>query len=99
MHRDAVNARLRARRGARITAVTCGGAIAEIADYRVVTAGEERTVVGTVDEDQGTGLRGLRERVRATGGVLVVRSARGCGTMIEASWRDPQDETVTICPS
>ncbi|HEV3259821.1 MAG TPA: crosslink repair DNA glycosylase YcaQ family protein, partial [Gemmataceae bacterium] len=51
LHRDRVNRRLRARKGARLTAVTCGGAIPEIADYRVVTDDEQRTLVGTVDED------------------------------------------------
>ena len=51
LHRDRVNRRLRARKGARLTAITCGGAIPEIADYRVVTDDENRTVVGTLDED------------------------------------------------
>jgi len=50
LHRDAVNRRLRARRGARLTALTCGGAIPDAADYRVVTEGEG-TLVGTVNED------------------------------------------------
>ncbi|MBA2592150.1 MAG: DEAD/DEAH box helicase, partial [Gammaproteobacteria bacterium] len=35
LHRDAVNRRLRPRRGARLIAVTSGGAIPEIADYEV----------------------------------------------------------------
>ncbi len=51
LHRDRVNRRLRARKGARLTAITCGGAIPEIASYRVVTDDENRTMVGTVDED------------------------------------------------
>jgi ATP-dependent Lhr-like helicase len=51
LHRDRVNRRLRARKGARLTAITCGGAIPEIASYRVVLDGEKRTVVGTLDED------------------------------------------------
>jgi ATP-dependent Lhr-like helicase len=51
LHRDRVNRRLRGRKGARLTAITCGGAIPEVADYRVVTGDENRTVVGTVDED------------------------------------------------
>src|SRR5262249_25984191 len=42
---------LRARKGARLTAITCGGAIPEIADYRVVHDDENRTLVGTLDED------------------------------------------------
>jgi len=51
VHRDRVNRRLRARKGARLTAITCGGAIPEIANYRVVTDDESRTLVGTLDED------------------------------------------------
>jgi len=51
VHRDRVNRRLRARKGARLTAITCGGAIPEIASYRVVIDDEKRTQVGTLDED------------------------------------------------
>jgi ATP-dependent Lhr-like helicase len=51
LHRDRVNHRVRPRKAARLTAITCGGAIPEIASYRVVTGDENRTVVGTLDED------------------------------------------------
>ena len=51
LHRDRVHRRLRARKGARLTAITCGGAIPEIANYRVVLDDERRTVVGSLDED------------------------------------------------
>jgi len=50
LHRDAVNRRLRARRGARLTAITCGGAIPDNADYQVVLEPTE-TFIGTVHED------------------------------------------------
>ncbi len=50
LHRDAVNRRVRARRGARITAITSGGAIPETAQYLVVAEPEGATV-GTLDED------------------------------------------------
>jgi ATP-dependent Lhr-like helicase len=50
LHHDQVNHRLRGRRGARLTAITCGGAIPETAQYQVV-AEPEATVVGTLDED------------------------------------------------
>jgi ATP-dependent Lhr-like helicase len=50
VHRDRVNSILRPRRGARLTATTSGGAIPEVADYRVVLEPEE-TLVGTVNED------------------------------------------------
>jgi ATP-dependent Lhr-like helicase len=50
LHRDRVHGRLTARRGARLAALTSGGAIPETADYRVV-ADPDDTVVGTVNED------------------------------------------------
>jgi ATP-dependent Lhr-like helicase len=50
LHRDRVNGVLRARRGARLAAITSGGAIPENALYTVV-AMPEGTVVGTVHED------------------------------------------------
>jgi len=50
VHRDRVNGVLRARRGASITALTSGGAIPELADYRVVVEPDEH-VVGSVFED------------------------------------------------
>ncbi|HWR17957.1 MAG TPA: DEAD/DEAH box helicase [Terriglobales bacterium] len=50
LHWDRVNRRLRARRGARMTAITSGGAIPETALFNVVSMPEGVTV-GTVDED------------------------------------------------
>ncbi len=50
LHRDRVNGVLRGRRGARLVALTSGGAIPETADYKVV-ADPDDTVVGTVNED------------------------------------------------
>jgi ATP-dependent helicase Lhr and Lhr-like helicase len=50
LHRDQVNGQLRARRGARLAALTSGGAIPELGDYRVVAEPDE-TPVGTVNED------------------------------------------------
>ena len=50
IHRDRVNRRLRARRGARLAAITSGGAIPETALFTVV-AEPEGLVVGTLDED------------------------------------------------
>lgn len=49
VYRDGINSRLRARKGARLTALTCGGAIPDNADYRVILepSGE---LIGTVDE-------------------------------------------------
>src|SRR5438094_429028 len=50
LHYDGVNRRLRARRGARLAALTSGGAIPDIGDYRVILDPTE-TFVGTVNED------------------------------------------------
>ena len=50
LHRDGINHRLKGRRGARLAALTSGGAIPDNADYDVV-ADPEGTFVGTVNED------------------------------------------------
>ncbi len=50
VHRDEVNARLRGRRGARMLAIASGGAIPEVADYRVVLDPGD-TFIGTLNED------------------------------------------------
>ena len=50
IHRDRINSMLHGRRGARMTAILNGGAIPEMADYRVV-ADPDDTLVGTVNED------------------------------------------------
>ncbi|HEV8552597.1 MAG TPA: DEAD/DEAH box helicase [Casimicrobiaceae bacterium] len=50
IHRDAVNRVLRGRRGARLTAITSGGAIPDTADYNVVLEPTSQ-LVGTVNED------------------------------------------------
>ncbi len=50
LHRDGVNHKVKARRGARMMAVSNGGAIPDTADYRVI-AEPDGTMVGTVNED------------------------------------------------
>jgi ATP-dependent Lhr-like helicase len=50
LYHDAVNKRLRARRGSRLASITSGGAIPENALYTVI-AEPEGIVVGTLDED------------------------------------------------
>jgi ATP-dependent Lhr-like helicase len=50
LHRDQVNGRVSGRRGARLAAITSGGAIPDNALYTVI-AEPEHIVVGTVDED------------------------------------------------
>ena len=50
LHHDAINHQLRARRGARLAAITSGGAIPDSADYEVLLEPAEMKV-GTVNED------------------------------------------------
>ena len=50
IHHNAVNHRLRGRRGARLTALTSGGTIPDNADYQVMLEPENQ-LIGTVNED------------------------------------------------
>ncbi len=50
LHRDAVNGQLRPRRGARLVALTNGGAIADLFDYDVILQ-PEGLMVGNLNED------------------------------------------------
>ncbi len=50
LHHDRINRRIKGRRGARLAAITSGGAIPDNANYAVV-AEPDGTVVGSVDED------------------------------------------------
>jgi ATP-dependent helicase Lhr and Lhr-like helicase len=85
VHHDAVQGRLRGRRGARMVAITSGGAIPDNADYRVVLE-PENTFIGTVNEDFAIEsmagdifqLGNLSWRVRGVQrGVVRVEDARG----------------------
>ncbi len=53
VHHDTVNGELRGRKGARLAALTSGGAIPEIGDLRVLAEPDE-TLIGTVNEDWAT---------------------------------------------
>ncbi|MGH8295539.1 MAG: Lhr family helicase, partial [Steroidobacteraceae bacterium] len=50
IHYDAVNRKVRGRRGARLIALTCGGTIPDTADYRVLLEPQSQPV-GTLNED------------------------------------------------
>ena len=50
VHHDAVNHEVRGRKGARLAAVTSGGAIPETGDYRVLAEPDD-TFIGTLNED------------------------------------------------
>ena len=100
LHRDRINHRLRARRSARIAAITSGGAIPEMADYRVVTEGE-RTFVGTLNEDfaiesQAGNVFQLGNTswriVYVRGGEVTVRDAHGARRRSHFGWAKRPDE-------
>jgi ATP-dependent Lhr-like helicase len=85
LHRDQIGGRLRARRGARLAAITSGGAIPETAQFRVL-AEPEGTFVGTLDEDFAIEslagdvfvLGNTSWRIRhVRGGEVIVRDAQG----------------------
>ena len=50
LHHDAINGELRPRKGARLVALTSGGAIPEIGDFRVLAAPDD-TFIGSVNEE------------------------------------------------
>jgi ATP-dependent helicase Lhr and Lhr-like helicase len=87
LHRDRVNGVVRGRRAARLVALANGGAIPDVADYRVVLDPDE-TFVGTVNEDWAIesmagdvfvlGSQSWRiRRVESRAGVVRVEDARG----------------------
>ena len=85
LHRDEVNGNVRGRRGSRQLAITSGGAIPEVADYRVVLEPDD-TFIGTLNEDfaieSNVGdifqLGNMSWRVlQVAGGVVRVADAKG----------------------
>jgi ATP-dependent Lhr-like helicase len=90
LHRDRVEGVVRPRRGARLAALTSGGAIAEVGDYRVVCEPDE-AVVGSVNEDFAIesmagdvfllGTHAWRVR-RVSGGEVRVTDAEGASPTI-----------------
>ena len=50
VHHDPINQKVRARKGSRMSAIMCGGAIPEVFDYRVLLE-PEGTFIGTLNED------------------------------------------------
>ncbi len=90
LHRDRIAGVVRGRRAARLTAITCGGAIPEVADYRVVLDPDE-TFVGTVDEDWA--IESMAGDVFLLGShswkIRRVESARGVLRVEDAQGRPP----------
>ncbi len=90
LHRDRINRTLRGRRAARITAITCGGAIPEVADFRVILDPDE-TFIGTVNEDWA--IESMAGDVFLLGShswkIRRVESARGVLRVEDAQGRPP----------
>ena len=110
LHRDQVNHRIKGRRGARMIAITCGGAIAENASFTVVVEPDGRSV-GTVDEDFATesmagdvfllGTQSWRIK-RVESGRLRVEDAYGAKPSVpfwlgEAPGRSPELSAAVSC--
>jgi ATP-dependent helicase Lhr and Lhr-like helicase len=87
IHRDRVNGKLRARRGARLAAITSGGAIPDNSLYTVV-AEPDQVTVGTIDEDFAIeSMRGdimllgntswMIRRIETNSGRVLVQDAHG----------------------
>ncbi len=104
IHRDGVHRILRARKSARLVAITSGGAIPETADYRVVTEGDD-TFVGTVNEDFAVEsmagdvflLGNTSWRVRyIRGGQVVVSDAQGAPATIPFWLGEAPGRTVEL---
>ncbi len=107
LHRDQINGRLRARRHARLAAITCGGAIPDKGEYRVVTEGEG-TFVGSVDEDfaidSSAGdiflLGNSSWRIRAIrGGEVIVGDAHGLPPTIPFWFGEAPGRTIELSSS
>jgi len=81
LHRDRVNGKVRARRGARLAAITSGGAIPDNALYNVIAQPEGLTV-GTVDEDFA--VESLRGDIMLLGNTSWrIRGVRGGAVLVE----------------
>ena len=112
IHHDAVNRRLRGRRGARLTALTSGGTIPDNADYQVLLEPENH-FVGTVNEDFAVeslagdifqlGNKSYRI-LRVERGVVRVEDAHGMAPTIpfwlgEAPGRSNELSEVSVTPA
>jgi ATP-dependent Lhr-like helicase len=90
LHRDRITGTVKGRRSARLTAITCGGAIPEVADYRVVLDPDE-TFIGTVNEDWA--IESMAGDVFLLGShswqIRRVESARGVMRVVDAQGRPP----------
>jgi len=105
LQRDQINGRVAARRHARIAAVTSGGAIPEVADFRVVTE-EDRTFIGQVNEDFALesmigdvfilGTSSWRI-LRVRDGEVVVADAQGAPASIPFWLGEAPGRTIELC--
>ena len=94
LHHDRINRKLRARRGARLAAITSGGAIPDNALFTVV-AEPDGGMVGTVDEDFAV--------ESMAGDVMLLATLRGgfagWKASLRAFWSRMLTERRPACPS
>ena len=84
VHRDEANGTVRGRRGARLIAQTSGGAIPEIADYRVILDPDD-TFIGTLNKDFAIeSIAG--ERIRTAGRNRIVYRGGAPLAVVEAGF-------------
>src|SRR6202021_1316417 len=88
LHRDQVNGILRPRRGARLAAITSGGAIPEVGDYRVVADPGEMPV-GSVNEDFAIEARGGDGFLLGTHSWRIRRVEPGTVRVVDAEGANP----------
>ena len=104
IHYDRINGKIRARKHARLAALTSGGAIPENAEYRVVM--EDNTFVGTVNEDFA--IESLRGDVfilgnnswrilHVRGTTMTVEDAQGAPATIPFWFGEAPGRTIELC--
>ena len=104
IHYDRINGKIRARKHARLAALTSGGAIPENAEYRVVM--EDNTFVGTVNEDFA--IESLRGDVFILGNnswrilfvrglTMTVEDAQGAPATIPFWFGEAPGRTIELC--
>jgi hypothetical protein len=98
IHHDAVNGRIRGRRGARLLAITSGGAIPDNADYRVILE-PENTFIGTVNEDFA--VESLQGDIFQLGNMSwrILRVQQGVVRAYQAAHRDFDASRLRVAPS
>ena len=92
LHRDRVNGTVKGRRGARLAALTSGGAIPELGDFRVVAEPDE-VQIGTVHEEWAVESRPGDVFLLGTHSWRIRRVEPGIVRVVDAQGRRPRCRT------